>query len=152
MNLSFLPGDLHLTQSAEGFFVVTVAGRKILSTKSRRSALGKYNALRANFENGSPAQERTASDSAESLRRAVNDSVLNNEDTLSKKGTPAQVSPNVLFEVEAAFRAYCTDVEATPLTDGSKSRYIDMAYYFIRWLKGDFGPGSRVSPYRGKKK
>jgi hypothetical protein len=141
MNLSFLPGDLHLTQNAGGFFVVTVAGRKILSTKSRRSALGKYNTLKAGFENDRPAQEPTAKDGAENLLREVNDSILENDSVISRKGTPTQISSSAMFEVEAAFRAYCTDVEATPLSDGSKSRYIDMAYYFIRWLKGDFGRG-----------
>jgi hypothetical protein len=92
------------------------------------------------------------SDKAESLRKAISDSIFERGKEVLKEEIPAQVSPSALFEVEAAFRAYCTDVQDTPLSDGSKSRYIDMANYFIRWLKGDFGPGRRVTPYRAKKK
>lgn len=50
MNLSFLPGDLHLSKSGNGVFVVRVAGQDILSTKSKRIALAKFNTLRAEFE------------------------------------------------------------------------------------------------------
>jgi hypothetical protein len=57
MNLSFLPGDLHLTQNAEGFFILTMAGQKILSTKSEPFALAKFHALRTELENKFPTQE-----------------------------------------------------------------------------------------------
>lgn len=152
MNLSFLPGDLHLSKNGEGFFVVTVAGREILSTKSRRSALGKFHALRAELEEKFPAQEPTATDRAEHLRREVNDSILENETPATDKRPQARISSAALFEVQAAFRTYCTDVEVSELSDGSQATYMDMADNFVRWLKGDFSPGSRVSPYRRKKK
>jgi len=144
MNLSFLPGDLYLTQNAEGFFVVTVAGREILSTKSRRSALGKFHALRAELKKKFPAQEQTPADKAEFLRREVNSSILEKEP--SQKKPTARISSDALFEVEAALRSYCTDVETSELSDGSQATYMDMADNFVRWLKGEFSPGSRVSP------
>jgi hypothetical protein len=56
MNLSFLPGDLHLSKSGSGVFVVRMAGQDILSTKSRRVALAKFNSLRAEFEKKLPAR------------------------------------------------------------------------------------------------
>jgi hypothetical protein len=65
MNLSFLPGDLHLSKSADGIFVVTMSGQQILSTKSQRSAVAKFNALRAELE-----------EKAELLHREINDSLL----------------------------------------------------------------------------
>jgi hypothetical protein len=56
MNLSFRPGDLHLSKSGSGVFVVRVAGQDILSTKSRRAALAKFNTLRAEFEKKPPTR------------------------------------------------------------------------------------------------
>jgi hypothetical protein len=50
MTLSFPPGDLHLTKSQSGFFVVRIAGRDILFTKSQRQALAKFNALKLELE------------------------------------------------------------------------------------------------------
>jgi hypothetical protein len=57
-----------------------------------------------------------------------------------------------MSEVETAFKLYCRAVEAADLTLSSQSTYVDRAYYFLRWLKYDFEPGSRVAPYSSKKK
>ncbi len=76
MNLSFLPGDLHLSKTASGMFVVKMAGQEILLTKSQRSALAKFNALRAELEKNFPTREPTASEKAELLHREINDSLL----------------------------------------------------------------------------
>jgi hypothetical protein len=76
MNLSFLPGDLHLSNSADGIFVVTMSGQQILSTKSQRSAVAKFNALRAELEKKFPMLEPTAEEKAELLHREINDSLL----------------------------------------------------------------------------
>jgi hypothetical protein len=76
MNLSFLPGDLHLSKSADGIFVVTMSGQQILSTKSQRSAVAKFNALRAELEKKFPMLEPTAEEKAELLHREINDSLL----------------------------------------------------------------------------
>jgi hypothetical protein len=50
MTLSFPPGDLHLTKSQSGLFVVRIAGRDILFTKSQRQALARFNAVKVEFE------------------------------------------------------------------------------------------------------
>lgn len=76
MNLSFLPGDLYLYKSQDGLFVVKMAGQEILSTKSQRSALAKFNSLRAELEEKFPAREPTAQEKAELLQKEVNDSLL----------------------------------------------------------------------------
>ena len=69
MNLSFLPGDLHLSKNANGLFVLTMRGQEILSTKSQRSALARFNALRAELEKKRPMHEPTAEDKAALLQR-----------------------------------------------------------------------------------
>lgn len=76
MNLSFLPGDLHLSKADNGLFVVKMAGREILSTKSRRSALAKFNALRLELEEKFPTREPTVEEKAQLLHREINDSLL----------------------------------------------------------------------------
>jgi hypothetical protein len=76
MNLSFIPGDLHLYQDEQGLFVVTIAGREILSTRSRRSAISKFNSLRSELEHRFPARELTTAEKAALLQREINDSLI----------------------------------------------------------------------------
>lgn len=76
MNLSFLPGDLHLYKAEDGRFVVKMAGQEIVSTKSQRSALTKFNSLRKELEERFPAREPTPEEKAELLQREVSDSLL----------------------------------------------------------------------------
>lgn len=76
MNLSFLPGDLHLTKNQDGIFVVKLAGQEVLATRSQRSALAKFNSLKAELEKQFPTREPTAEEKAELLQREINDSLL----------------------------------------------------------------------------
>ncbi len=76
MNLSFLPGDLHLSKNAEGLFVVTMCGGEVLSTKSQRAALAKFNMLRAELEKQFPMREPTLEEKAELLQREINNSLV----------------------------------------------------------------------------
>jgi len=76
MNLSFMPGDLHLARNADGMFVVTMRGQEILSTKSQRTALARFNALRAELEKELPMHEPTAEEKAELLQREINNSLV----------------------------------------------------------------------------
>jgi hypothetical protein len=76
MNLSFVPGDLHLRKSEKGDFVLTLAGQEIISTKSQRVAVAKFNSLRAELEERFPAREMTAEEKAELLRREIKDSLV----------------------------------------------------------------------------
>jgi hypothetical protein len=153
MNLSFLPGDLHLSQNAEGFFVLKLAGQEILKTKSQHAALAKFNSLRAELEATFPMREPTAEEKAELLQREIRDSLLQHNFGRREKETIAtpQLSTTALFEIEAALKAYYAAVETSDLTQSSQATYIDMANNFVRWLRGDFNPGSRKEPYRAKK-
>lgn len=85
MNLSFLPGDLHLLKNETGLFVVTLAGCEILSTKSQRVALAKFNALRAELETKFPAREPTAEEKAELLKREIKDSLVGHNSLGNRK-------------------------------------------------------------------
>jgi hypothetical protein len=153
MNLSFLPGDLHLSQDDEGSFVLRLAGHEILNTKSQRAALTKFNALRTELEMKFPVREPTAEEKAELLQREIKDSLLQHNFGSREKDTLAapQLSTAALFEVEAALKAYYAAVETSDLTQSSQATYIDMANNFVRWLRGDFNPGSRKEPYRAKR-
>lgn len=76
MNLSFLPGDLHLRQTGTGAFAVTLQGQEILKTKSRRRALDKFNSLREELERNFPAREPTAEEKQELLKKELKDSLV----------------------------------------------------------------------------
>ena len=76
MNLSFLPGELHASKCADDFYVVTIAGQEVLRTRSQRSAIAKFNALRSELEKKFPTREPTAEEKAELLHREINDSLL----------------------------------------------------------------------------
>jgi hypothetical protein len=76
MNLSFLPGELYLFKSENGQFIVKIAGREILATKSQRSALAKFNSLRTELEKRFPAREPSPEEKAELLQREIKDSLL----------------------------------------------------------------------------
>jgi hypothetical protein len=151
MNLSFLPGDLHLTQNAEGFFIVTMAGQRILLTKSEPFALAKFHALRTELENQFPTRQPTDEEKAALLRNEVTDSILRVGEQ-KKPSASARISTATLFEVQAALRSYCSSVETSDLSESSQAIYINGADNFVRWLKGDFDPGSRLAPYKVPKK
>lgn len=153
MNLSFLPGDLHLTQNTKGLFIVTMAGREIVSTKSEPYALHKFHSLRIELEHRFPARELTTEDKAELLRNEISDSILRQHRTGEKhSAVRARIATAVLFEVEAALKSYCDTVLSSDLSEHSQADYITGADNFVRWLKGDFDPGSRVAAYRVRKK
>jgi len=76
MNMSFLPGELHLYKSENGQFIVKMAGKEILLTKSQRAALAKFNALRTELEARFPAREPTAQEKAELLQKEVSNSLV----------------------------------------------------------------------------
>jgi hypothetical protein len=58
-----------------------------------------------------------------------------------------RVSPASMSEVEDALKEYRASVESSDLSPSSKSTYIDMADNFVRWLSGEFVPGSRKAAY-----
>ena len=151
MKLSFPPGDLHLTQDSEGFFTLTIAGEKILSTKSEPYALSKFHSIRTELENRFPTRERTDEEKAELLQSEVTDSMLRVGEQ-RKPVASARISTATLFEVQSALRAYCAAVGTSALSEHSQAIYINGADNFVRWLKGDFVPGSQAAAYKVRKK
>jgi len=75
MNLSFLPGELYLRKTECGY-VVSMQGREIISTKSERVALSKFNALRAEMEKRFPSREPTPEEKAELLNREIAETLV----------------------------------------------------------------------------
>ena len=59
-----------------------------------------------------------------------------------------RISKTAMSEVEEAMKEYYAVVDGTDLSDWAKAQYCDMVNQFVRWLKFDFEPGSRVAPYR----
>lgn len=75
MKLSFLPGGLALTD-AQGEFVIHVQGKEILRTRSKKTALFKFNALRRSMEQQFPAKEVTPEEKRELLKGILNEELL----------------------------------------------------------------------------
>jgi hypothetical protein len=73
---SFIPADLHLTQTQDDFHVVTLQGREILRTRSPKAAAAKFNKLRTEMEANFPTAEMTPEEKAELWRKATVDSMI----------------------------------------------------------------------------
>jgi hypothetical protein len=54
-----------------------------------------------------------------------------------------KISAEALHEVEAALKVYVGEVIATDLAELTKDTYTTHSRNFVRWLRGDFTPGSR---------
>jgi hypothetical protein len=65
--------------------------------------------------------------------------------------TQLRISEPAMSELEPAFKAYCLAVEKSELSQSSQATYVDTVNAFMRWLRYDFEPGSRLSPYSRKK-
>jgi hypothetical protein len=63
-----------------------------------------------------------------------------------------QISEDALKEVKSALQTYCARVSGTDLSEASKSFYIDFADCFVRWIEGEFEPGSRANPWKRRPK
>ena len=64
MKLSFLPGELDLFDE-QGQFVIQEQGKEILRTRSKRTALSKFNELRRSMEQQFPTREVTPEEKGE---------------------------------------------------------------------------------------
>jgi hypothetical protein len=58
-----------------------------------------------------------------------------------------RLSDEAMAAVKCALRDYCNELEESDLSNGSKGMYGDFAECFVRYLEGDFRPGSRLAPY-----
>ncbi|WP_297020990.1 hypothetical protein [Thalassospira sp.] len=53
-----------------------------------------------------------------------------------------KISREALREIEAAYQKYEREVESLPLASSTKTTYLSHSQNFVRWLSGDFIPGS----------
>ena len=75
MKLSFLPGELHLSEE-HGVFVIQVQGKEILRTRSKQTALSEFNELRRAMEQQFPTREVTPEEKRELLKGILNEALL----------------------------------------------------------------------------
>ena len=61
---------------------------------------------------------------------------------------PLRISTAATAEVDDALKGYYAAVESSDPSQSSQASYIDVTNKFVRWLRGDFMPGSRKAPYR----
>ena len=61
---SFIPGDLHLTETEDGFHVVVMQGGEIFRTRSQKAAAAKFNEFRREMESRYPVAEMTPEEKA----------------------------------------------------------------------------------------
>lgn len=73
VNLSFLPGGLHLKQDEKGHFVLTIQGQEVSRTRSKRTAVSEFNKIRKEMESRFPAHPLSPQEAAENRRRAIGD-------------------------------------------------------------------------------
>lgn len=76
MKASFVPGDLHLTQTKDGFHVVSMNGAEIFRSHSEKIAHAKFKQLREDIAAKYPVSELTPKQKAEIFRQAKLDAML----------------------------------------------------------------------------
>ena len=76
MKASFIPGDLHLSETDDGFHVVVLRGSEVLRTRSQKGAAAKFNEMRREMEAKYPVAELTPEEKAEVSRKAVLDAMI----------------------------------------------------------------------------
>ena len=59
----------------------------------------------------------------------------------------SKISVTALSEVETALKQYVEEVLDSSLSLVSQEIYVDHASNFVRWLRNEFSPGSRVAPF-----
>jgi hypothetical protein len=94
-------------------------------------------------------REPTADEKAQLLQHEIAVSIVV---TVPVQARSPRLSASAMDEVKKAVNLYYTDVETSDLSLSSQATYIDMVNIFVRWLNGDFTPGSRKEAYRVRKR
>ena len=76
MKMSFLPGDLHLSQEENGEYVVSIAGSETHRGRSEKQAVSHFKQLRKEMEAKYPARKLTQEERQEMLKQAVGDALV----------------------------------------------------------------------------
>lgn len=85
MKASFIPGDLYLTETPDGFHLVTMGGAEILRSRSERAAFSKFKELRRQMEAKYPTPELTPEQKAEMRRQALGDAMVGHNSIRERK-------------------------------------------------------------------
>jgi hypothetical protein len=59
-----------------------------------------------------------------------------------------RISPSAMAEVQSALNDYWDALDASDLSEASKGIYMANADNFVRWMRDDFTPGSRNTPWK----
>ncbi len=73
MKLSFLPGNLHLSEEQDGTYLIVMQGEELFRTRIEKKALLRFNALRRELESQFPAHEPTAEERRAALEKYLMD-------------------------------------------------------------------------------
>jgi hypothetical protein len=76
MTLSFIPGDLHLSQGVDGSYVLTHKGEEIYRTASTKSALRRFNQMRTHLAAQFPKAKMSPEEGAAALKREIADKLV----------------------------------------------------------------------------
>jgi hypothetical protein len=76
VKLSFIPADLHLSDTEDGQFVVSIQGREVFRSPNRRKALAEFNTLRVDLEARFPAHDISPEERRELLQRFIADALV----------------------------------------------------------------------------
>jgi hypothetical protein len=85
MKMSFLPGELHLTQAQDGAYVITMQGEEIFNTRSQNSAVTKFNKLRREMESQFPPHEFSPEEKRLLLQRLIGDTLVSHNGDRHRK-------------------------------------------------------------------
>jgi hypothetical protein len=71
MNLSFLPGELHLSKTTSGDYVIKIQDEEVFTTRNEKKAIIKFNTLRKEMESKFPPHEITPEERKAILQRMI---------------------------------------------------------------------------------
>jgi hypothetical protein len=71
MNLSFLPGELYLSKTTSGDYVIKIQGEEVFTTRNEKKAIIKFNTLRKEMESKFPPHEITPEERKAILQRMI---------------------------------------------------------------------------------
>jgi hypothetical protein len=71
MNLSFLPGELHLSKTSSGDYVIKIQDEEVFTTRNEKKAIIKFNTLRKEMESKFPPHEITPEERKAILQRMI---------------------------------------------------------------------------------
>lgn len=71
MKLSFLPGELHLSKTMGGDYVIKIQGEEVFTTRNEKKAIIKFNTLRKEMESKFPPHDITPEERKAILQRMI---------------------------------------------------------------------------------